>query len=168
MTGDKGALRAAIQSIEPGDDASSYSELSRVLRSTAETLKTGITAEVFTDDQKTSWPASFAERASTPAPNSSSTPTPISSSRTSPWSPSMRRAACSTRRRSAPSPPSPASTRRIPPAPSRSSPTARLSNRRQVKVPANGRATAEFLTLDAPYGVTKCEIRIDSADAFPQ
>ncbi len=38
---------------------------------------------------------------------------------------------------------------------------------KQVKVPANGRATAEFLTLDAPYGVTKCEVRIDSADAFP-
>ena len=38
---------------------------------------------------------------------------------------------------------------------------------KQVKVPANGRATVEFLTLDAPYGMTKCEVRIDGADAFP-
>ena len=39
---------------------------------------------------------------------------------------------------------------------------------KQVKVAANGRATVEFLTLDAPYGMTRCEIRIDGADAFPE
>jgi hypothetical protein len=39
---------------------------------------------------------------------------------------------------------------------------------KQVKVPANGRATVEFLTLDAPYGLTRCEVQIDSADEFPQ
>ena len=38
---------------------------------------------------------------------------------------------------------------------------------KQVKVPANGRATVEFLTLDAPYGLTRCEVQIDGADAFP-
>ena len=26
----------------------------------------------------------------------------------------------------------------------------------------------EFLALDAPYGLTRCEIQIDGADAFPQ
>src|SRR6202022_2993664 len=36
-----------------------------------------------------------------------------------------------------------------------------------VDVPANGRATAEFQSLDVPYGFTRCEVRIDSADAFP-
>jgi hypothetical protein len=36
-----------------------------------------------------------------------------------------------------------------------------------VSVPANGRATAEFQSLDVPYGFTRCEVRIDSADAFP-
>src|SRR6202044_1531245 len=39
---------------------------------------------------------------------------------------------------------------------------------KQVKVPANGRATVEFLTLDAPYGLTRCEVRIDGADSFPE
>jgi hypothetical protein len=39
---------------------------------------------------------------------------------------------------------------------------------KEVKVPANGRATVEFLALDAPYGLTRCEVRIDSADAFPE
>ena len=61
MTQDKQALRAALAAIEPGDDASSYAELSRVLRSTAESLKTDIVAHVFTDVQKSSWPASFSD-----------------------------------------------------------------------------------------------------------
>ena len=33
--------------------------------------------------------------------------------------------------------------------------------------PANGRATVEFLTLDAPYGLTRCEVKIDGGDTFP-
>ena len=36
-----------------------------------------------------------------------------------------------------------------------------------VAVPANGRATVEFQSLDVSYGFTRCEVRIDSADAFP-
>jgi hypothetical protein len=38
---------------------------------------------------------------------------------------------------------------------------------KNVNVPANGRATVEFQSLDVPYGFTRCEIRIDSADGFP-
>ena len=37
----------------------------------------------------------------------------------------------------------------------------------KTDVPANGRATVEFQSLDVPYGYTKCEVRIDSADALP-
>ena len=37
----------------------------------------------------------------------------------------------------------------------------------RVDVPANGRATVEFQSLDVPYGFSRCEVRIDSADAFP-
>ncbi len=48
-----------------------------------------------------------------------------------------------------------------------------LSNGKQVetkdvKIGANGRATVEFLTLDVPYGLTRCEVRIDGADSFPR
>ncbi|MFN7926195.1 MAG: hypothetical protein U0Q16_39215, partial [Bryobacteraceae bacterium] len=39
---------------------------------------------------------------------------------------------------------------------------------KSVDVPANGRATVEFLGLDAGYGVSKCEVRIDSADGLAQ
>jgi hypothetical protein len=34
-------------------------------------------------------------------------------------------------------------------------------------VPVSGRATVEFLSLDAPYGLTRCEVRIDGSDQFP-
>ena len=38
---------------------------------------------------------------------------------------------------------------------------------RNVEIPAGGRASVEFDSLDVPYGFTRCEVRIDSADTFP-
>jgi hypothetical protein len=35
-----------------------------------------------------------------------------------------------------------------------------------VAVPANGRATVDFPSLEVPYGFSRCEVRIDGADAF--
>jgi hypothetical protein len=36
-----------------------------------------------------------------------------------------------------------------------------------VQVPASGRATVEFPSLNVPYGFSRCEVRIDPADALP-
>ena len=36
-----------------------------------------------------------------------------------------------------------------------------------VAVPANGRATVDFPALEVPYGFSRCEVKIDSADGFP-
>src|SRR5262249_37082348 len=36
-----------------------------------------------------------------------------------------------------------------------------------VDVPAGGRASVEFLTLDAPYGMNRGEIRVEPPDSFP-
>jgi Aerotolerance regulator N-terminal/von Willebrand factor type A domain len=36
-----------------------------------------------------------------------------------------------------------------------------------VEVPENGRATVEFLSLEAPFGPNRGEVRIDSADGLP-
>ena len=167
MTGDKQALRAAIAGIEPGDDASSYSELSRALRSTAETQKSDITAEVFTDLQKSSWPASFADArldagtklnihsyADKAIPNF--TVESVDAPRRVFDTKKVRTLATIAGFNT------PDATRTV-----TLIANGKTLESKQVKVPANGRATAEFLTLDAPYGVTKCEVRIDSADAFP-
>ncbi len=167
MTGDKGALRAAIQSIEPGDDASSYSELSRVLRSTAETVKSDITAEVFTDDQKSSWPASFADARLDPGTklNLHSYADKFIPNFTVESVDAPRRVFDTKKVRTLATIAgfnTPDATRTV-----TLVANGKTLETKQVKVPANGRATAEFLTLDAPYGITKCEIRIDSADAFP-
>ncbi len=61
MTQDRQALRAAVSALAPGDDTSSYAELSRMLRSTAESTKAELDAHVFTDDQKSSLPTSFSD-----------------------------------------------------------------------------------------------------------
>jgi hypothetical protein len=167
MTGDKQALRAAIAAIEPGDDASSYSELARVLRSAAESQKSDITAEVFTDLQKSSWPASFADARLDPGTklNIHSYADKAIPNFTVESVDAPRRVFDTKKVRTLATIAgfnTPDATRTV----------TLLANgktleSKQVKVPANGRAVAEFLTLDAPYGVTKCEIRIDSADAFP-
>ena len=61
MTQDKQMLRAAVSSVEPGDDANSYAEIARVLRSTSESTKSPVEAHIFTDLQKSSLPASFSD-----------------------------------------------------------------------------------------------------------
>ena len=36
-----------------------------------------------------------------------------------------------------------------------------------IAVPANGRATVDFPSLEVPYGFNRCEVKIDGADGFP-
>lgn len=167
FTSDKQALQGALAAIEPGDDASSYAELSRVLRSTRESLKSDIQADVFTDLQRSSWPASFSDvrlddgtklvlhpMADKPVPNW--TVENVDAPRRVFDTKKVRTVATiagfntedATRKVTLVANGKPVETK-------------------QVKVPANSRATVEFLTLDAPYGLTKCEVRIDSADEFP-
>jgi hypothetical protein len=38
---------------------------------------------------------------------------------------------------------------------------------KKVDIPANGRATVAFEGLDVPYGESRCAVRIDAADGFP-
>ena len=61
MTSDKQALRAAVNGLEAGDGANAYADLSRVLRSTSESMKTQIDARVFTDLQKSAMPPAFSD-----------------------------------------------------------------------------------------------------------
>ena len=169
MTQDKQALRATLAALDPGDDASSYAELSRVLRSTAESLKTDIDAHVFTDLQKSSWPASFLRCAAgrwheaRDPRRSHQRRFPTGRSKTSKR---PRRVFDTKKVRTVATIAgynTPEATRKV----------TLLANgkpleTKEIKVPANGRATVEFLTLDAPYGLTRCEVRIDGADTFPQ
>ena len=164
---DAGALRAAVESLQPGDSRGNFGELARVLRSLAETVRTPIELHLFSDMQKSAMPASFAELA-LPANVSlvlhpvakNAVPNWTVESVNAPgqvWDPKKTRvqvvvAGFGT----------PAATRIV----------SLLANgktiaTRSVEVPAGGRATVEFQSLDVPYGFTRCEVRIDSADDFP-
>ncbi|MEP6716068.1 MAG: BatA domain-containing protein, partial [Terriglobia bacterium] len=168
MTTDHQLLRAAVSTLEAGDDASSYAEISRILRSTSESLKSDIDAHVYTDLQKSSMPAAFSDLrlddgtklnvhsfADKTIPNWTveSVDAPRRVFDTKKVRTVATIAGFSTEE----------ATRTV---------TLIANNKtiesKTVKVPANGRATVEFLTLDVPYGATRCEVRIDSADQFPR
>ncbi|HEX3371682.1 MAG TPA: BatA domain-containing protein, partial [Candidatus Acidoferrales bacterium] len=164
---DAGALRTAVESIQPGDSRASYGELSRAVRALAETVHTPIELHFFSDMQKSSMPASFSELA---LPANISLVLHSAAKETAPnwtvesvnapgqvWDPKKARvqaviAGFGT----------PAATRTV-----SLIVNGKSAATKTVNVPENGRATAEFQTLDVPYGFTRCEVRIDSADSFP-
>ncbi len=55
----RAALEAAIQSIRPSDEASSFGELTRALRVQAQTTGMQLNVHLFSDMQQTSMPANF-------------------------------------------------------------------------------------------------------------
>jgi len=164
---DAGALRAAVESLQPGDSHGNFGELARSLRSLAESIPTPIELHLFSDMQKSAMPASFSELA-LPANISlvlhpvvkSAVPNWAVESVTVPgqvWDPKKTRvqvvvAGFNT----------PAATRTV-----SLLVNGKTLGAQSVAVPANGRATTEFQSLDVPYGFTRCEVRIDSADEFP-
>ncbi len=164
---DPAALRGAVQAIEPGDSRGSFGALAGALRSIAESTQTPIELHLFSDMQKTNMPPSFSEMAM-PAnvtlvlhsvvngavPNwtveSVDAPAQV-------WDPKKARveavvAGFDTA----------AATRTV----------SLVINGKTVatkdaSVPANGRATVEFDSLDVPYGFSRCAVKIDSADTLP-
>ena len=58
---DSGTYRNNVNAIVPGDERTSYAELSRVLRSLAEAHKMPLEVHVYTDLQKSGMPARFAD-----------------------------------------------------------------------------------------------------------
>ncbi|HYA16820.1 MAG TPA: BatA and WFA domain-containing protein [Bryobacteraceae bacterium] len=169
MVTDKQALRAAVNGLEAGDEANAYADLARVLRSTSESMKTQIEAHVFTDLQKSAMPPAFSDlklddriklevhAATTAAPPPNWTVENVDAPRRVFDTKKVRTVATIAGFNT------PEATRKV-----TLVANGKALETKEVKVPANGRATVEFLTLDAPYGMTRCEMRIDSADAFPQ
>ena len=58
---DQGALRAAVQSIEPGDGHGTFGELARAIRGIAESARTPVEVQLFSDMQRTDLPGTFAD-----------------------------------------------------------------------------------------------------------
>ena len=164
---DSAALRAAVESIEAGDSRSNFAELSRAVRSISESARAPIELHFFSDMQKSSMPASFAEL-SLP-PGVTLVLHPVATGIQPNWAVESVRApgrVWDTKKARVDATiagyQTPAATRTV----------SLLINGKKVasqnvEVPAGGRANLEFQSLDVPYGFSRCEVRIDSADALP-
>ena len=166
-TQDAGTLRAAVESVQPGDAHATLDALARVVRSIAESVRTPIELHLFSDMQKSSMPASFGDIAlpanvslvlhpvaKDPPPNwvveTVSAPGQV-------WDPKSARVQAVIAGYHAP-----AARRTVSLVVG-----GKTTATRTAEVPAGGRATVEFDSLDVPYGFTRCEVRIDSADLLP-
>jgi len=166
-TVDVSALRAQIRAIQPSDDHSSYAELSRALKSLQQSARMPVQAHLFSDMQKSSMPPAFADlelgQGVTLTPHPVATQTLANFAVESVTAPRRLYDPKKVRIQATVAASGGASGRRRV--------SLWLNGRELASKPldvlAGGRATAEFTELDAPYGLNRGEVRIDSADAFP-
>ncbi len=164
---DKAALRAAIETVSPSDSRSSYADLVRALRSVAQSSRLPLDIHLFSDMQKTSLPAGFGDlqlpgdsrltvhpAATAPLPNWTvegvTAPDRIFDPKRARVQATVAGFGTGAARRQV-----------------SLVVNGKVLDTKSVETPAGGRATVEFPSLDAPYGMSRCEIRIDAADSFP-
>jgi hypothetical protein len=168
LTGDRTALQSAVKSLEPGDGASSFAEVARAVRSLSQSAKSPVEAHLFSDMQKSSAPANFADlrlpdgtqliahaAADGPIPNFAVENVLAPHRLFNPKSGRVQATIVSYSDKDA-----------------MQQASLLLNNRlletKSVTVPAGGRATVDFTGIDAPFGLNRGEVRINAADAFPE
>jgi Aerotolerance regulator N-terminal len=163
---DAAALRVAVESIQLGDSHGNFGELGRGIRVLAETVHSPVDLHLFSDMQASNMPANFADMvmpgnvtlvlhpiAKTTLPNWTVESVEAPAQFVDPKRARVLAVIAGHR--------TPAATRTV----------SLLINSvvaatKKVEVPADGLATVAFESLDVPYGVSRCEIRIDPADGF--
>jgi len=163
---DATTLRAAVESIAPGDSRGSLGELAHAVRSIAQNVRAPIELHVFSDMQKSGMPANFAEMVLPDGVSlvlhpvvKSSVPNWTVENVNAPgevWDPKKARVQAVVAGYG-----TPAATRSV-----SLVVNGKTIAMRSVAVPASGRASVEFQSLDVPYGFSRCEVRIDSADSL--
>jgi hypothetical protein len=166
-TQDSIALSSAVNSVEPSDTRGSFGELARALHSMAESAQEPIELHLFSDMQKSNMPPNFQDMVL--PPNVSLVLHPVATkavpnwaveSVNAPgqvWDPKKARVEAVIAGYN-----TPAATRTV-----SLVVNGKVAATRTVSVPASGRATVEFDSLNVPYGFSRCEVRIDSADSLP-
>jgi hypothetical protein len=166
-TDDSRALQAAVDAIQPTDARGNFGALSRGLSSISDNAPGTIDLHFFSDMQKSEMPASFSELA-LPA-NVSLTLHPAVTSSAANWAVESV---------NAPGQVWDVKKARVQAVIAGYGTAAATRNvslvvngktvaTQKLQIPANGRATLEFNSLDVPYGFSRCAVRIDSADALP-
>jgi hypothetical protein len=166
---DQSALRAAVQSIQPGDGHGNFGELARAIRSMAEAVHTPIELHVFSDMQRGNIAATFTDMAM-PA-NVRLVTHPVVSKAEPNWTVESVDAPGQVWGKDV----KPVHVQAViagygTPAAQRTVSlvvNGKTTATKPVMVPVNGRATVDFPALEVPYGFSRCEVRIDSGDGFP-
>lgn len=168
---DEARLRAALESMQPGDGHANFGDLGRGIRTLSETVRTPIELHLFSDMQRTAMPGSFADLA-LPS-NVSLVLHPVAQGATPPnWTvesvdaPAELADPKDTLRSRVKAVVAgfgtPAATKTV-----SLVVNGKVTATRKVDVPSNGRATVEFAPLDVGYGFNRCEVRIEGGDVFP-
>jgi hypothetical protein len=170
-TSDTGQLRAALDGIDPGDGHANFGELGSGIRTLADAAHGPIDLHLFSDMQRTAMPANFADMvlpgnvtlALHPVANTDAKPNWTVESINAPTD--------------LPDPKDPKRSRVQAVVAGFDSPAAvkivslvvggKIVATKKVNVHANGHAAVEFAPLDVGYGFSRCEIRIEGGDAFP-
>lgn len=164
---DAGALRAAVENIQPGDSHGNFGELGRGMRALTETVHTPVELHLFSDMQSSNMPVNFADMVM--PGNVSLILHPVAKAVVPNWTvesvdapgqlvdPKKARVLAVIAGHQ-----TPAATRAV-----SLVINGVVAATKKIDVPANGRATATFESLEVPYGSSRCEIKIDAADGFP-
>jgi hypothetical protein len=164
---DAGELRAAVESIGPGDGHATFGELGRGMRAMAETVHTPMQLDLFSDMQESNMPGNFADMVM--PGNVQLVLHRIGPDKATPnWTVESVQA-----------PGQLVDTKKArviaviaghgTPAVARTAQLVVNGNvvaTKKVDVPADGRATVVFEGLEVPYGESRCAVRIDAADGF--
>ena len=165
---DQPALRAAVQAIEPGDGHGNFGELARAVRAMAESIRTPIELHLFSDMQRGDLAATFSDM-TLPANVKLVTHAVITKAQPN-WTVESVDAPGQVWGKDA----KPVHVQAViagygTPAAQRTVSLVvggKTTATKTVAVPANGRATVDFPALEVPYGFSRCEVKIDSADGF--
>ena len=163
----RAALEAAIQSIQPTDEASSFGELIRALRVEAQNTGMRLDVHLFSDMQQTSMPANFKDLTLGPDAKlaihtlgaESSPNWAVESVVTSPHVYDVKRTELTA---TVAGWQTAEATRKI-----TLSLDGKILGSKSVTVPSNGRAKAEFLAFDVPYGPHRGKVSIEPHDPLP-
>src|SRR5580704_12050275 len=166
---DQSALRAAVQAVPPGDGHGNFGELARAVRAMAESVHTPIELHLFSDMQRSELAATFSDMA-LPANVALVTHAVVTKAQPN-WTVESVDAPGQVWGKDA----KPVRVQAViagygTPAAQRTASlvvNGKTTAAKTVAVPANGRATVDFAALEVPYGFSRCEIKIDAADAFP-
>jgi hypothetical protein len=164
-------LRAALESLEPGDGHANFGELGHAIRSLAETVRGPMELHLFSDMQRTAMPANLADAV---LPNNVELVLHPVANGAAPGNWTIESVEAPTVL-SEPKDPRQSRVRAVVAGfgtPSATKTVSLLVNgktiaTRKVNVPASSRVTVEFAPLDVGYGFNRCEVQIEGRDAFP-